>query len=307
MSRYLPIYLRDHHAAGSAGARLARRVAENVNPEIVGQPGLSAISEEIAADLRTLEAIMAGEGVEPSRVKDAAAIAAGELGQLKSNGHLRRRSPLSDVIELETLMIGIKGKAALWKSLAEALPHSEVDFEALQERAARQLLSVSRCRDDAALRAFRKGEPAETSLGHRRQSRSKRLGGCLAQRFGARNRDQRGDDRAGADALRRCRVGRSPRGRRSHLGSSARAVTRYLWMPSRAGDVRVSPCRLGRFRPVGSWDADIAHQPLVCERRQAAGESSPAARSGMTDWVRAMSVPVGHRAGLGRGHGLTRC
>ena len=158
MSRYLPIYLRDHHAAGSAGARLARRVAENVDPEIVGQPGLSAISEEIAADLRTLEAIMAGEGVEPSRVKDAAAIAAGELGKLKSNGHLRRRSPLSDVIELETLMVGIKGKAALWKSLAEVLPHSEVDFEALQERAARQLESVSRSRDDAAQRAFRKGE-----------------------------------------------------------------------------------------------------------------------------------------------------
>ena len=158
MSRYLPIYLRDHHAAGSAGARLARRVAENVNPEIVGQPGLLAICEEIAADLRTLEAIMAGEGVGPSRVKDAAAIAAGELGKLKSNGHLRRRSPLSDVIELETLMVGIKGKAALWKSLAQVLPHSEVDFEALQERAARQLVSVSRSRDDAAQRAFRKGE-----------------------------------------------------------------------------------------------------------------------------------------------------
>ena len=159
MSRYLPIYLRDHHAAGSAGARLARRAAENVSPKIVGQPGLSAISDEIAADLRTLEAIMAGEGVEPSMVKDAAAIAAGELGQLKPNGHLRRRSLLSDVIELETLMVGIKGKAALWKSLAEALPGSDVDFEALQERAARQLDSVSRCRDDAAKHAFTNGGP----------------------------------------------------------------------------------------------------------------------------------------------------
>ena len=117
--------------------------------------------------------------------QDAAAIAAGELGQLKSNGHLPCRAPLSDVIELETLMVGIKGKAALWKSLAHALPHSEVDFEALQERAAK---------------------PTETSLGHHHRSRSKRLGGRLAQRFGARNRDQRGDDRAGADALRRRRT-----------------------------------------------------------------------------------------------------
>ena len=158
VSRYLSIYLRDHHAAGSAGARLARRVAENVDPEIAGRPGLSAISDEIAADLHTLEAIMARESVEPSRVKDAAAIAAGELGKLKSNGHLRRRSPLSDVIELETLMVGIKGKAALWRTLAKACAGSEVDFEALQERAAHQLETVSRCRDDAALRAFKSGE-----------------------------------------------------------------------------------------------------------------------------------------------------
>jgi hypothetical protein len=147
---YLAIYLRDHHAAGSAGARIAERIAAEGGVE------LARIAGEIADDLRTLEDVMRSAGVEPSRVKDASAIALEHLGRLKPNGHLRRRSPLSDVVELETLLVGINGKAALWTSLAEALPDSAFDFEVLLERAERQLEAVSRHRDEASRRAFAK-------------------------------------------------------------------------------------------------------------------------------------------------------
>jgi hypothetical protein len=153
-SNYLTIYLTDHHAAGSAGARLAERAAQNVSPSVEGQAELPRIAGEIAADLGTLEEIMLGAGIEPSRLKVAAAITLERLGRLKPNGHLRRRSPLSDVLELEALMVGIRAKAALWQSLANALPESGVDFDALQERAAGQFDVVSRCRDSAAQRAF---------------------------------------------------------------------------------------------------------------------------------------------------------
>ena len=98
---------------------------------------------------------MSGASVQPSKIKDTAAVALAHLGQLKANGHLRRRSPLSDVVELETLMVGIKGKAALWTTLADALPDSDVDFSALRQRAERQVEAVSRNRDSAARRAFR--------------------------------------------------------------------------------------------------------------------------------------------------------
>ena len=43
-------------------------------------------------------------------MKDAIARAGERLGPLKLNGRLRTRSPLSDVVELETLVVGIAGK-----------------------------------------------------------------------------------------------------------------------------------------------------------------------------------------------------
>src|SRR4051794_7735022 len=153
-SNYLSIYLTDHHAAGSAGVRLAERAAQNVSPTIEGQAELPRIAREIAADLGTLEEIMLGAGIDPSRLKVAAAITLERLGRLKPNGHLRRRSPLSDVLELEALMVGIRAKAALWQTLPDAPPRSGVDFAALQERGAGQFDVFPRCRDSAARRAF---------------------------------------------------------------------------------------------------------------------------------------------------------
>ena len=115
----------------------------------------SRVAQEIAADLETLEEIMGAEGVSPSVVKDHLAIAAGELGRLKLNGRLRTRSPLSDVIELETLLIGISGKAALWRTLDLHKANSTHDYHGLVRRAEEQLVCVSRCRDSAAMNAFR--------------------------------------------------------------------------------------------------------------------------------------------------------
>ena len=42
----------------------------------------------------------------------------GELiGRLKANGRFRQRSPLSNVVELELLALGIMGKRKLWEAL----------------------------------------------------------------------------------------------------------------------------------------------------------------------------------------------
>lgn len=150
----LAIYLQDHHAAGSAGRRLAVRAAKNVTREVEGRDELPRIAEEIGADLGRLETIMRSEGIAPSAVKDRLAVIVEGLGRLKLNGRLLSRSPLSDVIELETLLIGITGKAALWRTLDQALPGTEVDYESLIDRAQAQIDVVSRCRDGAALNAF---------------------------------------------------------------------------------------------------------------------------------------------------------
>ena len=126
---YLSIYLRDHHAAGSAGARLAARLARNVSAELGCGEELGRVAEEVAADLRTLERFMDAERVGRSGSKDVLAIVAGRLGGLKPNGRFRDRSPLSDLIELETLLVGLTGKASLWASLAERRPSDEVELQ----------------------------------------------------------------------------------------------------------------------------------------------------------------------------------
>jgi hypothetical protein len=153
MTALLAIYLQDHHAAGVAGSRLARRVAATHAGE--GLDGdLPRVAQEIAEDLATLESIMRRLGHEPNRVKDTIARTGERLGRLKPNGRLRERSPLSDVLELETLVVGITGKQALWVTLRTAteLPTGELDQ--LIERAEAQKQVVESAREAAVRRAL---------------------------------------------------------------------------------------------------------------------------------------------------------
>ena len=146
----LAIYLQDHHAAGVAGVRLARRIGTRAG----GGSGLAALAEEIAEDLRTLERIMSELGVDTSRAKDASARALEWMGRLKPNGRLVGRSPLSDLLELEMLVVGITGKQALWQSLGTVPSISDEDLEQLLERAEGQKRRVEAERLGAARRAW---------------------------------------------------------------------------------------------------------------------------------------------------------
>ena len=149
----LTIYLQDHHAAALAGTRLANRVA-SVVPREEALAELSEVALEIAEDLGTLEAIMRRLGTSPDGVKDTIARVGERLGRLKLNGRLRTRSPLSDVVELETLVVGITGKQALWRSLQTANVVESEELDRLIERAERQKRTVERAREAAARRAF---------------------------------------------------------------------------------------------------------------------------------------------------------
>ncbi|MEJ7570043.1 MAG: hypothetical protein WKF41_17480 [Gaiellaceae bacterium] len=81
-----------------------------------------------------------------------------KLGRLKLNGQVRGYSPLSRLLELETLSVGISGKLALWRSL-EQLPEiverlPGIDLEQLVERAQRQRAELEEHRLAAAREAF---------------------------------------------------------------------------------------------------------------------------------------------------------
>jgi hypothetical protein len=114
----LAIYLNDHLAGATAGVETARRTRAGNEGTELGEP-LATLCGEIEADRETLEAIMAELDVARSRFKPALGWLAEKLGRAKLNGQLRGYSPLSRVVELEGLLIGIAGKLRLWSLLDE--------------------------------------------------------------------------------------------------------------------------------------------------------------------------------------------
>ncbi len=155
--RLLGVYLNDHLAGSTAGVQLLQRLVKVHRGSPAG-PVLARLHVEVAADRDTLRSIMRALGVEEARYKLAAAWAAEKAGRFKANGYLLRRSPLSSVVELETMMLGVAGKAALWRVLHDlALEEPRLDaaqLESLLARADRQGSELEELRARHAAAAF---------------------------------------------------------------------------------------------------------------------------------------------------------
>jgi hypothetical protein len=162
----LDIYLNDHLAGSTLGLDLARRLAR-AEREWSGGPALHAIAEEIEEDRASLIELMGVLGVPVRRYKTAAAWAAKKVSRLKLNGRLLRRSPLSRVLELETLRLGVTGKAAGWRTLRTcAEQDTRLDpgrLDELLNRARLQSQQLERLRVRAAAEAFSGVKPAALS------------------------------------------------------------------------------------------------------------------------------------------------
>ena len=158
MGSHLAIYLRDHHAGATAGVELARRAAGSNEGTAYGEE-LERIAVEIAEDKRTLERVMEELGVSVDPIKDRAAWVAEKVGRLKPNGSLIGYSPLSRVIEIEGLALGVTGKLALWESLRTVVGTAidGVDLDRLAERAADQRDRLEGLRRSAVSEALRPG------------------------------------------------------------------------------------------------------------------------------------------------------
>ena len=155
--RMLSIYLNDHLASSSGGVALIRRAARNQRHTPAGPP-LAHLAEQIAQDRDSLRSLMTALDVPVKRRRIALGRLAETVGRAKPNGRLLSRSPLSDVLELEAMRIGVEGKTSLWESLrtdAETdrrLPVTELDR--LLARAHRQADVLKDLTADAARRCF---------------------------------------------------------------------------------------------------------------------------------------------------------
>ena len=150
----LSIYLNDHLAGSTVGAELAKRSAAS-NRGTAHGAFLERLAREIEEDRATLLEIMSALDVRVDRVKVFGGWAAEKLGRLKFNGRVLGYSPLSRVLELEGLTLGVHGKLSLWQKLDELQPRplglAAFDLPALMRRAERQLQELDeRGRQSAA-------------------------------------------------------------------------------------------------------------------------------------------------------------
>jgi hypothetical protein len=153
----LTTYLNDH----LAGSVVALELLDHLQQEQAGAAQaslLAGIHADIEADRQELEAAMAQLGIMVSAPRKATGWLVEKFSELKlhlddaGDGALRRLEAL------ETISLGIAGKAALWQALAAAVDQvpelGALDYPRLGQRAAAQREVVEFLRLRAAQEAF---------------------------------------------------------------------------------------------------------------------------------------------------------
>lgn len=136
--KLLSVYLNNHLTGATGGVELFRRAAQQHSGSPRGEE-LGRLTAEVEADRLTLLDLMSRLDVAENKAISSLGWAGEKLGRLKPNGYLVRRSPLSDVLELESLRVAIAGKHAGWQVLRAVAVHdsriTREELESLLERA----------------------------------------------------------------------------------------------------------------------------------------------------------------------------
>ncbi|MFE6054933.1 hypothetical protein ACFQ6N_29635 [Kitasatospora sp. NPDC056446] len=142
----LSIYLNDHLTGAFGGAALARRMADT-HPDSRRATDLHRLARDVEEDRDDLVRIMNSLAVPVRHYRTWLGLAGERVSRLKPNGTLARRSPLSDLIELEAMRTGVEGKTALWRalrSIADTDPRLDpADLDRLIRRAVDQARTLN--------------------------------------------------------------------------------------------------------------------------------------------------------------------
>lgn len=156
-TRLLAIYLNDHLAGATVGQGLARRLARTLRNDPNGQT-MARLAGEIEEDRATLVRLMRALSIDISRIKPALGWLVEKGGRLKLNGAVLRRSPLSTLVELEAMRLGVEGKAAGWRTLHSITDREKAldpdELQRLIDRAERQIEELESLRKRAAADIF---------------------------------------------------------------------------------------------------------------------------------------------------------
>lgn len=141
MTKLITTYLQDHHVGSAAGLDAFSRVAEGHADEEV-RHAVGRIAEEAHGDQTMLEQIMQRFDAKPASLKDLSGRVAEKVARLKPNQRLLRRSPLSDLVEVEALVNAVHAKSTGWRVLLQ------LDDERLDKAQLQTLLERAETQED---------------------------------------------------------------------------------------------------------------------------------------------------------------
>jgi hypothetical protein len=158
----MDVYLNDHLGGSTLGVKLAEQIADHAEGTPLAEV-MRTLHAEIEQDRKTLVDLMERMDVTRNPVKQATGWLAEAASRVKFSGLSSGDSEHGIFMALESLALGVLGKASLWRALSEVRTQypvlGSVDLDALLARAEAQYETLERERLAAARRAL-SAEPA---------------------------------------------------------------------------------------------------------------------------------------------------
>jgi hypothetical protein len=156
-NRAIHIYLNDHLAGAKLGADLAEQLRAQHAGTSLGDV-MGSIAPQIEEDRQTLLDLMKRMGTSKNPVKQATGWVAEKASRVKFSGIVSGQPDHGAFMALESLALGVEGKASMWKALKEVAseypPLACTNFDDLIDRAEAQHSAVERERLTAGRRAL---------------------------------------------------------------------------------------------------------------------------------------------------------
>ncbi|MCK0113595.1 hypothetical protein MWU75_15725 [Ornithinimicrobium sp. F0845] len=150
------LYLNDHLAGAEAGRARVRRMAE-AHADLPIGPELPGLADQLDGEYQRIVRLLEELGLRRLAHRQVAARVLEQIGRLKLNGRLLRRSPMTPVLELELMRGAVNAKAGLWEVLvgmAGDLGLDPAEFQELADRVPQQSGLLERLHGEIAVPAF---------------------------------------------------------------------------------------------------------------------------------------------------------
>ncbi len=151
------VYLNDHLAGAMLGSDLAKSIRDRHEGTALGEV-MRSIATEIEQDRQTLDDLMERMEVSRNPVKQVSGWLAEKATRVKFGGLLSGAPEQGAFMALESLALGVEGKACLWRMLKELAgqysPLAATNLDELITRAESQRTTLERERLQAGRRAL---------------------------------------------------------------------------------------------------------------------------------------------------------